>query len=165
MEFHPDNGYLELIIFDAHPSISREVFLSLHVIFDFLEPMDPDCPGDEYRASAEITGIPVPNCDWRSLSGKTLEVLHPSGERAYEGLIGYYEYFNAIDIRTISFGEFQNGLVTVEMNGTLDFTVEGLARLGKPPFSWSVELKYDEPEMDKVQCEFPEHWRVKHRRV
>ena len=153
MEFHPDSGTLEVEIFDS-PQITKEVFLSLVIKIEFQEPMDPDVEDDDYRVNAIIIGIPVPHNDWRRLADSSIEITTISGAGPFEGSIEYYEFWNAIDISRIEFGAFQNGTVITNLTGQLDFTVEGLARFGKPNFDWTLPLRYDQAHLEERHREF-----------
>ncbi|APZ92033.1 hypothetical protein [Fuerstiella marisgermanici] len=152
MIFHPVSGKLALEVFD-YPEISRNAFLAVKIEIDFSEPNDPEI-ADGTRVGVYIQGVAVPSNDWRQLADSTLTIESESGVDAFEGYIYYYSYYNAANVSQIVMGGWNDGVVAAKLTGRLDFTLEGLANLGKPAFSWDVNLAYEPDELESVQRDF-----------
>lgn len=147
--FTPTGGSLALEIFD-NPNDSAEPIRTLTIRLEFEEFMDPDDPRSDQKASALIEDIPFPSAtQWKSPEGVILNVAELE-EEVVEGSIYYYGYHNPIDLMTIQLGTFGESTISVTLKGTIDFTYEGLSRLGKPDLEWHVDLEYDQSSFENL---------------
>ena len=113
---------------------------SLRIRIRCAEPMDPGDPRpNDDRVTIDIDGIPFSGTSHSDLDG--LSVAFPEDD--VEASIYHYGYHNPIDLTTLRLHSTFDGGVVAEFAGVIDFTFEGLSRLGKPEINWSVDLDCD----------------------
>lgn len=137
MQFHPTGGKLTIEPFDEGG------FLAI-VKLEFQEPADPDDPKSKDRASVTLD-LPFAEeiaADWQSLAGQTFSRKDLEAADEVEGSIYYCGYHNPVGMETIKFGKFTSKQVAVKIIGEIDFTYEGLAKLGQPTFHWQTKLSH-----------------------
>ena len=139
--FTPKSGCLEIEVFDDPPPK-----MTMNIMIEFLEVMDPDEPNCEQNAKASFDELAVPFDGWQELAGTTID--RPVIDDVTECTIYYYGYHNPIDLESISFGQFNEETISATLKGSIDFRQEGLGRFGKVEFVWEVSLGFDQLDLE-----------------
>ena len=141
--FTPESGTIELEFFRDQPTLC--------ILVQCAEAMDPE--GDrenDDRTKIRIDGIPFAGASHRDLSSVRFSETEITTNEILEGSIYHCGYHNPIDFRMIRVVEIHKGAVLLDAQGTIDFTYEGLARLGKPTLQMRLSLACDFDRFDEM---------------
>ena len=141
--FTPESGTIEL------EDCENSGVFSIRV--RCVEKMDPDDPQDnDDRILIQVDGIPFAGNSHRDLQFFELSNSQLIENGFIEASIYHYGYHNPVNIESLRFGKLGDNHVLATLIGVVDFTYEGLARLGKPRLQLSVPLHCDFVRFDSM---------------
>ena len=146
----PQSGELSSTVFEnKHAGISRSVFFNIRI------PIAPfDFEGASVKTSVRLDLIDFGVTDWRLLSDKSFIFPVNPDEGFIDGSMYLGHAHNPADVTRIAFGRFADSRVEVDFDIVFDFTYEGPSRLGKPSFTWRIDLNFDPNSLDATLHEF-----------
>jgi hypothetical protein len=141
-----------LNMFDPHsaratffPTPDGEI---MNVIVECRERLDshsPRCPSG--KATIQFDYIPYSRRDFET---GTAFVLDRANQQPYiedlEASIYNFGFHNPVEIQTLAVHPTSDASVSLHVSGRIDFTHEGLSRLGRPEIVWRIEVThFDSP--------------------
>ena len=146
VHLQPATGSLTAYLFE-----NTYTGVPLSIYFDITIPVEPfDYGGSSQRTALRLDFIALPIRDWRDLAGREFKFPVNPEPGYIDGSIYLENVHNPADVTAIRFGEFDEQLMPISMEGVIDFTYEGPAELGIVRFNWSTNLTFNSADLDRV---------------
>lgn len=146
VHLRPTTGTLKARLFE-----NTDAGVPLSIFFDITIPVEPfNYRGSSHRTALRLEFIALPVRDWRDLAGRDFEFPVNPEPGYIDGSIYLENVHNPVDVIAIRFGEFDEQVMPISLQGVIDFTYEGPAELGIVRFDWSTNLTLNSGDLDRV---------------